>query len=92
MNALVGRGQQLLQAEFARTLVVAASLGPAQQLDAGVARQLQPVMTVKSKQRRVHHFENASQKSRGLERTDALLLQQIGERVDLGGQFAQRVL
>jgi hypothetical protein len=88
-----GRARQaVFQAQFARAAAEAAGMGQAQQLDAGVVDQLEQVFAVEGKQRRVHHFEDAGQQRRGLERTHALLLQQIGERVDLGGQLAERVL
>ncbi len=63
----------------------------AQQLHAGVVDQLQQVFAVEGKERRMHHFENARQQRRSLQRAHALLLQQIGERIDFGGQFAERV-
>ena len=67
-------------------------MGQAEQLDPGVVDQLQRVFAVEGKQRRMHDFKNAGQQGCGLERTDALLLQQVGESIDLGGQFAKRVL
>ncbi len=92
MNGLVGRGEQIFQAQFARGAAEAAGMGQAQQLDAGVVDQLQQVVAVKGKQRRVHDFKNARQQGRGFQRAHALLLQQVGERVDLRGQFAERIV
>ena len=37
----------------------------------------------------MHHLKDARQQRRCLKRAHALLLQQIGERVDLRGQFAE---
>jgi hypothetical protein len=55
-----------------------------------VVHQLQQVLAVEGEQRRVHHFKNARQQRRGLQRAHALLLQQVGQRVHLAGQLAQR--
>jgi hypothetical protein len=46
------------------------------------------VVAVKGEEGRMHDFENAGQQGRGFERAHALLLQQVGEGVDLPGQFA----
>ena len=67
----------------------AARVGCAEQPDACIVDQLQKVFAVKGKQRRVHHFKNARQQSRGFERAHPLLLQQVGKCVDLSGQFAK---
>jgi hypothetical protein len=85
VNALVGRGKQVFETQFARGVSKAAGVGQAKQFDAGVVDQLQQIFAIEGKQRRVHHFENAGQQRRGLKRTHALLLQQVGERVHLGG-------
>ena len=39
----------------------------------------------------MHHLKDARQQRGGLKRAHALLLQQVGQRVDFGGQFAQRI-
>jgi hypothetical protein len=91
VDALVGRGKQIFEAQFARCVAKTAGIGQGQQLDAGVVDQLEQIFAVEGKQRRVHHLKDARQQRGGLKRTHALLLQQIGERVHLGCQFAERV-
>ena len=67
-------------------------MGPAEQSQAGIVNKLEAVFAVKGKEGGMHDFENAGQQSGGFKRTDALLLQEVGESVDLGRKFAQCVL
>ncbi len=89
MNRLVGGGEQVVEAQFVRSVAEASCQRTTEELRAGVVDQLQEVFAIKGKERRVHDLENARQKRRCLKRADALLLQQIGKRVDLTSQFAQ---
>ena len=91
MDALVGRSEQIFEAEFAGGSSKAAGMRYAEQLHSGIVDELQYVIAVKGEDGRVHDLENARQQGGGFERTHALLLQQVGERVDFGGEFAERV-
>ena len=83
MNALVGRCQQIFQTQLMRTAAKAARIGHTQQPHPGVVDQLQQVVAVEGKQRRVHYFQDAGQQSGSLKRAHSLPLQQVGEGVDL---------
>ena len=92
VDALVRRGKQIFEAECAGGVAEAAGMGETQQLDPGVVDQLEKIFAVEGKERRVHDLKDAGQQSRGFKRAHALLLQQIGQCVDLRGQFRKRVL
>jgi hypothetical protein len=65
--------------------------GAIEEFEASVVDELQAVFAIESEERRVHHFQDACQQRGSLKRAHALLLQQIGKRVDFSGEFAQGV-
>src|ERR1035437_6031680 len=91
MNGLIRRSQQRLQSQFGGGVPKAARIRKSQQLSSSGVHQLQQVFAIERKQRRVHHLKNARQQRRCFQRAPPLLLQQIGQRIHLCRQFAQRI-
>ena len=83
VNGLVGGGEQIFKAQFARGAAKAAGVRQAEQAEARIVHQLQQPVAVKGEQRRVHDLKDARQQSRCLQRAHALFLQEIGQGIDL---------
>ena len=91
VNGLVGRAKEFFKAEFARAAAEAAGVGQAEEFESGVVDQLQSVVAVEGEQRSMHDFEDAGEQGRGLKRAHSLFLEQVGESIDLRGQFADSI-
>jgi hypothetical protein len=91
MHRLIRGLEQLFEVELTGGTTEAAGMGQAEQFEAGVIDQLKQVFAVEGKEGRVHDLENAAKKSCGFKRANALFLEEIGQRIDLGGEFADGV-
>ncbi len=91
VDALVRRRQQHFESEFASCMAETARVGEAEKLDAGVVHQLQQVFAIECEQRGVHDLEYAGKQRSRFERTHALLLQQVGQCVDLSGKLTKGI-
>src|SRR6185437_11726718 len=91
VNALISGGQEIIEPKLSRAVTKASRQRASKQLRSSVVYQLEKVLAIESEERRMHHLKNARQQGGGLKRADALLLQKVGERIDLAGKLAQRV-
>jgi hypothetical protein len=89
MDALVLRVQEFFKSQLRGRVSETARMRPVEHPCARGIHQLKHVLPVKGKERRVHDLEDAPQQRGCLERADALPLQQVGERIDLTGEFSE---
>ena len=90
-NGLIRRGQQIVEAQVTRKMAKASRGGAIEEFEAGVVDELQAVFAIEGEERRVHYLQDARQQRGSLKRAHALLLQEIGKRVDLAGKFAEGI-
>src|SRR4051812_6702399 len=91
MDGLVSRCEQCIEAKFTRAMSKTSRQRTPEKLRRGVVDKLQRVVPIERKERCVHDLKNARKKSRGLKRADTLPLKEVGQRIDLAGQFSNRI-